>query len=122
MAEEAKKKWKYEKLNEKGEVDSVVDYTNDADAKYTGKHIINVKAYFDENPEERIRLGWTKHIFYEKPNVEYNKQTQFVSISQRQVDEYTIEDVYHVMDKSEEQMAFEEMLELADRGSVISFY
>jgi len=122
MADEQKIRITYEKLNEKGEVDRVGEYTNDADAKITGKHIINVKAYFDENPEERIRLGWTKHISYDKPNVEYNKQTQFLVVSQRQVDEYTVEDVYHVMDKSEEQMAFEEMLELADRSSGFTFY
>lgn len=118
MADEQKMRVTYEKLNEKGEVQRIGDYTNDPDAKITGKVVINVKAYFDENPEERIRLGWTKHISYDKPNVEYNKQTQFLVVNQRQVDEYTIEDVYHVMDKSEEQMAFEEMLQIADREMI----
>lgn len=119
MAEDQKMRVTYEKLNEKGEVQRVGDYTIDADGKITGKVVINVKAYFDENPQERIRLGWTKHISYDKPNVEYNKQTQFLVVNQRQVDEYTIEDVYHVMDKSEEQMAFEEMLQIADRDGII---
>ncbi len=114
-------KWHYEKLDEDGKIQTVGSYTNDADAKITGKHVINVKAYFDENPAERIRLGWTKHIEHNPSEVEYNKQTQFVITSTRQVDPYTVEDELHVLDKSEDQLAFEEMLAVAQDGGGIIF-
>ncbi len=111
--------WSYEKLNEKGEIDRITAYKNDPDGKITGKCVINVKAYFDENPDEWKRLGWTKHIEPDRKKVQYNRQTQFIVTSQRQVYPYTIEDVYHVMDKSEEQLAFEEMLSVAEGGSIV---
>lgn len=113
------KRWQYEKLDENGKKQIVGSYTNDSDAKITGKYVINVKAYFDENPGERIRLGWTKHITYDQPDIEYNRQTQFLITTQRQVDEYTVEDVYYVIDKSEDQLAFEEMLAVAEGGAGI---
>ena len=43
-------KWHYEKLDDEGKVQRVYSGTIDADGKITGKHVINVKAYFDENP------------------------------------------------------------------------
>lgn len=107
-------RWGYEKLNE----DMKIEYlpTNDTDGKITGKIIMNLKAYFDENPEERIRLGWTKHITYSdeeiKEKVQYNPQTQYLIKYQKQIDEYTIEDAYNVIDKTEEMMLFEDMLAL----------
>ena len=107
-------RWGYEKLNE----DMKIEYlpTNDTDGKITGKIIMNLKAYFDENPEERIRLGWTKHISYTeeeiKEKVQYNPQTQYLIKYQKQIDEYTIEDAYNVIDKTEEMMLFEDMLAL----------
>lgn len=111
--------WVYEKLNEKGEIDRIYNGKNDPGGKITGKCVINVKAYFDENPDEWKRLGWTKHIKPDQKKVQCNHQSQFIVTSQRQVDPYTIEDVYHVMDKSEEQLAFEEMLSVAEGGSIV---
>ena len=96
--------------------------TDDKDGSVTGKFILNVPKYFDENPEERIRLGWIKHITHDNSDVEYNKQTQYLIKSQRQVDEYTIEDVYHVLDKTEEQMLFEDMLHVANGEDSIVWY
>ncbi len=112
-------KWHYEKLDDEGKVQRVYSGTNDADAKITGKHVINVKAYFDEHPEEWKRLGWIKHIEHDPKEIEYNKQTQFVVTSTRQVDPYTVEDELHVLDKSEDQLAFEEMLAVAEGGGIV---
>ena len=47
----------------------------------------------------------------------HNRQTQFLVKLLVPVDEYTVQDDYRVMDKSEEQLLFEEMLEIAE-GSV----
>ena len=115
--------WHYEKLDEDGKLKKIYSFQNDVDGKITGHCVMNVKAWFDENPAERIRLGWTKHITYEAKEVEelypHNKQTQYLIISQRLVDEWTVEDVYHVMEKSEEMMLFEEMLAVSEGfGSV----
>lgn len=114
---ENKRNWQYDKLQEDGTIKTIGgDFQNDPDGKITGHIVMNVKAWFDENPEERIRLGWTKHILHQSKEVEYNKQTQFLAKSVRQVDEYTIEDEFFVLDKSEEQLAFEEMLTVANGG------
>lgn len=115
-------RWDYEKLDEDGKLKSVNYYTNDTDGKITGKVIINVKAYFDENPDEWKRLGWTKHLHPSAKGVEYNHQTQFLSKGTRRVDEYTVEDVYYIIDKSEEQLEFEEMLSVAQGEGNIIFY
>lgn len=97
--------WEYEKLQEDGKVKRVSTNFNDFDAKITGKYVFGVKAYFDENPEERIRLGWTKHIMHNVDKyVQYNKQTQYLVKSVKVIDAYTVEDEYHVMDKTEEMM------------------
>lgn len=102
-------RYDYEKLVD-GKLQTVGDYTIDGDKSITGKYIINVKAYFDENPSERIRLGWTKHIH---PDCEliYNKQTHYLVVLQKQVDDYTIIDEYHALQKSEEMLELEEMLD-----------
>ena len=119
---ENKQNWQYDKLQEDGKIKTISDFQNDPDGKITGHIVMNVKAWFDENPEERIRRGWTKHILHDTKEVEYNKQTQFLAKSVRQVDEYTIEDEFFVLDKSEEQLAFEEMLTVANGGEFgISF-
>ena len=115
----AERKYYYEKYDD--EFKSTNCPQDDKDGKITGKFVLNVIAYFDENPEERIRLGWIKHITHDpddpEEGIEYNRQTQFVVKSVRQVDDYTLEDVYHVLDKSEEQLALEEMLAVASWGS-----
>jgi len=115
----------YEKYNEEtGKLESIRgNYRNDTNRSITGHIVMDVKAWFDENPEERKRLGWTKHITYDKPEdagVEYDPQTQYYKIVQRQIDEYTVEDVYYVKDKTEEQLLFEEMLATAQGGGVYS--
>lgn len=116
------KTYHYEKWNEEEKrLESIFsDFNNDPDGHITGIVVMNVKAWFDENPEERKRLGWIKHYTYEKPEdtgVEYDPQTQYYTIMQRKIDEYTVEDVYYVKDKSEEQLLFEEMLEVAQGGN-----
>lgn len=91
--------------------------TFDPDGKVTGKIVVGVREYFDENPEEARRLGWTKHISYSSKELremyDWDPRSQYLKRSLRQVDEWTVEDVYHVMDKSEEQMLNEEMGQLA---------
>lgn len=119
--------WRYEKLNDDYTVKTVGSYTCDTDGTITGKYVINVKAYFDENPEEARRLGWIKHITHSSKEIDeicpHNKQTQYIVISTRQVDEYTIEDTYYALDKSEEMMLLEEMLEhiYGDGGGFVIF-
>lgn len=105
MAEELQ--WRYEKLD----VDGRVKFApmNDADAKITGRHVFGLKAWFDENPDERIRLGWIKHITHSTKDVVYDKATQYLVKAPRRIDEYTIEDEWRVMDKSEEQMRLDEL-------------
>lgn len=112
-------KWYYEKL-ENGKIKYAP--INDFDGKITGHIVFNVKAWFDENPEERIRLGWTKHIRHDTKNIEYNKRTQYLINSTKQIDEYTIEDEWHIMDKSEEMMRLEELTRstnIWDDGNII---
>lgn len=105
----------YEKYDDNDEIISCPQ--DDKDASITGKFVINVPRWFDENPDQRIALGWIKHLHPEiKDCVEYNPQTQFVVQSTQIVDEYTVTDAYHVLDKSEEQLAFEEMLSVASWG------
>lgn len=110
--------YSYEKYND----DFTVRYCpqNDVDGKITGRIIIDLRSWFDENPEERKRLGWIKHIYLSQEEIderyEYNHQTQYLVKAERQIDEYTIEDGYFVMDKSEEMMLLEEMLEVINGG------
>lgn len=97
--------WTYEKLQEDGKIKVISTNVNDFDAKITGKYVFGVKAYFDENPEEARRLGWMKHIQHNIDKwVQYNKQTQYLAKSTKNIDEYTYEDVYHVLDKTEDMM------------------
>lgn len=104
----AEQKWDYEKLGEDYKIK--IAPTNDFDGSVTGHIVFGVKQWFDENPEERKRLGWIKHIRKDQKEVEYNHQSQYLVRQERQIDEWTIEDVYHVMDKSEEMMRLEETM------------
>lgn len=106
MAE--KRNWYYERVTDDGDMEQCP--VLDLDGSVTGHVVFGVEQWFDENPDERIRLGWVKHITHDE--VEYNRQTQFLQKSTRRVDEHTVEDVYHVMDKSEEVMMLEEVLEI----------
>lgn len=99
-------KWYYERLEE-GKVKRAP--TNDLDGKITGRHVYGLQAWLDENPEERKRLGYIKHIFHSTKDIEYDRATQYLARYARTIDEYTIEDEYHIMDKSEEMMRLEEI-------------
>lgn len=105
----ALRKINYVKLDDSGRI--IHCPANDNKGEITGKYIIGLQEYFDENPAERIRLGWIKHILHCSEEIEYNKQTQYLEKGYRQVDEYTIEDEYTVLDKTEEMMLLEEMLD-----------
>ena len=112
----AEKQWYYEKLDENGKIRRAPQ--NDTDGKITGKHIINLPQWFDENPAERIRLGYIKHYFKTSKEIEEqyhpNHQMQFVMATARMIDANTCENEYHVIDKSEEQLLFEEMQSISD--------
>ena len=117
MADEPK--WYYEKLDENGKIKRAP--MNDFDGKITGRIVFGVKQWFDENPEERKARGWIKHITKRTKDIEYNRQTQYLIQEVRTIDEYTVEDVYHIVDKSEEQMRLAETNDgwLYDDGIVI---
>lgn len=96
----------YERLKDDGKIERAP--VNDFDGKITGRIVFGVQAWFDENPEERKRLGWIKHITKDSKEIEYNHQTQYLTKATNIIDEYTVEDEYRVMDKSEEMMRQEE--------------
>lgn len=104
-------RWEYLRLRE----DDTMQHCPavDADGAVTGHIVIGVKAWFDEHPEERIALGWTKHIMYDYDEIKerwpHNPQTQVLVRTTKQVDEWTIEDEYHVLEKSEEALLMEEI-------------
>ena len=89
---------------------------NDSKGEITGKFVINLPAYFDEHPEERKRLGWIKHIQHTPKEIDYNRQTQYLQWSYKQIDEFTIEDVCEVIDKTEEMLLLEEINEAVGHG------
>lgn len=81
-----------------------------------GRHMLNLTEWMDENPEERKRLGWIKHIHVDTKEIEYNRQSQYLQHYYRQIDEFTIKDEYEIIDKSEEMMLLEELSEGANLG------
>lgn len=105
MADEPK--WHYEKLDEKGHVRWAP--VNDADGKITGRHVFGLQAWLDENPDERIRLGYIKHIEHKTQDIEYDRATQYLINTVKRVDDYTVEDDWKIMDMSEEQMRLAEL-------------
>lgn len=118
--------WDYEKLDENGKKISVSNYTIDSKKEYTGQFVFNVKAWFDEHPDEAIARGWTKHIHYTPEEIKerwpHDEQTQIRVRATRRIDAHTIEDVYYVMDKSEEMMRLQEMLTVVDAFGVYDDY
>lgn len=102
-------RWTYERY----EADGTVKHCpiNDFDGSVTGRIVFGVKQWFDENPEERIRRGWIKHIQHNMKEVDYNPQTQYLRRIARKIDEHTVEDVYIVLDKSEEMLLVEDLME-----------
>lgn len=89
---------------EKFEADGSIKYCpgNDYDGSVTGHIVMDVRSWFDENPEERKRLGWIKHIHPGTKGIEYNPLTQTLRQSYRAIDDYTIIDEYQVLDLPEE--------------------
>lgn len=106
--------WRYEKIDEDGKLKHCP--MNDYDGKVTGRIVFGVAFWFDENPDERIARGWVKHITHKIKdlNLDYDPVTQYLVQSVDIIDEYTVEDHYHVMDKSEEQMRLSELLNYRD--------
>lgn len=99
--------WQYEKLQEDGKIKTAP--INDYDGKITGHIVFGVKQWFDENPEEARRLGWVKHIMHNISKwITYDKQTQYLVLAKKIIDEYTYEDEYHIMEKTEAMMRREE--------------
>lgn len=96
--------WQYEKIQDDGKIKTIAANHNDFDGKITGHIVFGVKAWFDENPEERLRLGWTKHIMHNTKKIEYNHQTQYLEKSTKIIDQYTVEDIYTVREKTEDMM------------------
>lgn len=113
-------KWRYEKLDENGKIKSAP--MNDMDGKITGRIVYGLRAWFDENPKERIRLGWTKHLYSDYKDIEYNRQTHYCEVSTRQIDPYTVEDVYHIMEKTEDMLLREELGGGGYESGGITFY
>lgn len=105
--------WHYEKIDENGKLKSINNYQNDTDGKITGRFVVNVKAWFDEHPEEAIARGWTKHITWTTEEQDekwpHNEGTEYLSRSIKRIDDHTVEDDYVVMQKSEAQLALEEL-------------
>ena len=107
----------YMRLKEDGTIEHCPTY--DYDGSVTGKIVVNVQAYFDENPEERKRLGWIQHNTLTKDEIaeqvgEWDRQRQRLVRSIKPIDEWTVQDEYHVMDKSEEMMLMEEIAQASD--------
>ena len=117
--------WHYERLKEDGSIISVYNLTNDLDGEYTGRYVLNVKAWLDENPEEAIARGWTKHITWSLEEIQekwpHNTQSEYLLKSLKRVDEHTVEDTYYVIPKSEAMMTLEEMLQVIDRDGAITY-
>ena len=104
-------RWTYERMKADLSVEECP--RNDYDGSVTGqvgKAVFNVPAWLDEHPEERKRLGWIKHMRPERDDLpEYNPQTQYIQYQTMQIDDYTVEDIPHVCDKSEEMLRYEEI-------------
>lgn len=96
----------YKKMDENYKV--VECPRNDVYGKITGKILLNLPAYFDENPDVRIALGWTKVLQYEMEELKYDPQTEYCISGTRRIDDYTVEEYPIVLKKTEEQLAAEE--------------
>lgn len=104
--------WHYEKLDEEGKVKRADTYTNDYDGKMTGRYVINVKAWFDEHPDEWVARGWTKHFTWDNKEIKEkwpHEANEALIRSTKRIDEHTIEDDYHVVQMSEAMLAASEL-------------
>lgn len=103
--------WNYERLRDDGRIEYCPK--DDMSGKITGHKVYGLRAWFDEHPEERKRLGWIKHIQLTHKEIKeqypHNPMTHFIMVTTKPVDEYTVEDEYHIVEKSEEMLWFEEL-------------
>ena len=110
--------YRYQKLDENNNIQYCP--INDYDGSITGigHCIIGLKAWFDENPEERKRLGWIQHWEYEnmkevkKDLPDYDPVRHYLMKSEVTVDQYTTKDKYVIIEKTEEMLELEEKLEI----------
>lgn len=124
----AEMKHRYERLDENGKIKWAPQRDNTGE--YTGGGIVmNFPAWLDEDEERRKRLGWVKHLYYEKKEdliaeleEEYNPATDYLIHAVAPVDEYTVKDVFHVVHKTEKMMELEEQLSLIDGNYYQSSY
>lgn len=105
----------YEKMREDGTIQFCPG--NDYDGSVTGQIVMDVRAWFDENPEERKRLGWIKHIHPGTKDIAYNPSTQVINTMQRCIDDYTVIDEYEVEDLTEEHILLRLMLDTLNYSS-----
>lgn len=109
--------YRYEKLDENGRKQFCPINDYDGTISGTGNCIIGLKFWFDENPEARKQLGWVKHLYYKDMNEiledvpDYDPVLHYLSLSTENIDEYTIKDRYRLVNKTEEMLEMEEMLE-----------
>lgn len=106
---------RYEKLDENYKLQYCP--AHDPNGEITGQHVMQLRDWFDENPEERKRLGWIKHLYYEsheefmKDYPDYDPATQVAVKSVKTIDEWTVQDEYHFINKTDKMMELEEILE-----------
>ncbi len=109
--------YRYERIDENNKLQYCPLNDYDGSISQTGNCIIGLKAWFDENPEERKRLGWVKHWYYETNKEvrdalpEYDPTQHYLTCTTKMIDEYTAQDEYHIIPKTDEMMELEEMLE-----------
>lgn len=110
--------YRYIKLDEDGQKKYCPINDYDGSISGTGHCIIGLKMWFDENPEERKRFGWIKHYYYDDPKElkadlpDYDPAIHYLTCSMEQVDEWTVRDRYHIIEKTDEMLEMEEMLEV----------
>lgn len=109
--------YRYERLDENNMVQHCPINDYDGSITGTGKCIIGLKMWFDENPEKRKALGWIKHYYYTKNSEvledlpEYDPTLHYLSLSTEKVDEYTTRDRYRLIEKTDQMYELEEQLE-----------
>lgn len=109
--------YRYERMDENNNIQTCPINDYDGSITGTGHCIIGLKAWFDENPEKRKALGWIKHFYYSKNSEvkedlpDYDPLTHYLTLSTETIDEYTVRDRYRLIEKSDEMLELEEMLE-----------
>lgn len=107
--------YEYKRFDEDGDLEYAPSC--DYDGKITGKIIYNLHQYFEENPEEYIRLGYTKYILNENYPIDY-KGNQLVLTEYKNIDEHTIKAIYHVIDAPEERILIDQLLNSPGGGNI----